>query len=73
MGRRLTPPPSAGALADRYRIDAELGVGGMATVYRARDLRHDRDVAIKVMHPERHALGCARHERLEGEAPLVLA
>jgi len=40
------------ALADRYRIERELGAGGMATVFLARDLRHDRDVAIKVMHPE---------------------
>jgi len=39
-------------LADRYRIERELGSGGMATVYLARDLKHDRDVAIKVMHPE---------------------
>ena len=40
------------ALADRYRIDRELGQGGMATVYLAHDLRHDRDVAIKVLHPD---------------------
>jgi len=40
------------ALADRYRIDRELGAGGMATVFRAHDLRHDRDVAIKVLHPD---------------------
>jgi len=40
------------ALADRYRIERELGQGGMATVYLAHDLRHDRDVAIKVLHPE---------------------
>ncbi|MFL5620753.1 MAG: protein kinase domain-containing protein [Gemmatimonadaceae bacterium] len=40
------------SLADRYRIDRELGVGGMATVYLAHDLRHDRDVAIKVLHPD---------------------
>jgi hypothetical protein len=40
------------ALADRYRIERELGAGGMATVYLAHDLRHDRPVAIKVLHPE---------------------
>jgi serine/threonine-protein kinase len=40
------------ALADRYRLDRELGAGGMATVYLARDLKHDRDVAIKVLHPD---------------------
>jgi serine/threonine-protein kinase len=40
------------AIADRYRIGRELGSGGMATVYLARDLRHDRDVAIKVVHPD---------------------
>jgi serine/threonine protein kinase len=40
------------ALADRYRIERELGRGGMATVYLARDLRHERPVAIKVLRPE---------------------
>jgi len=40
------------ALADRYRIERELGAGGMATVYLAQDLRHDREVAIKVLHPD---------------------
>jgi serine/threonine-protein kinase len=40
------------ALADRYRIVRELGAGGMATVYLAHDLKHDRDVAIKVLHPD---------------------
>ena len=40
------------ALADRYRIERELGQGGMAVVYLARDLRHDRDVALKVLRPD---------------------
>jgi eukaryotic-like serine/threonine-protein kinase len=39
-------------LADRYRLERELGAGGMATVYLARDLRHERQVAIKVVKPE---------------------
>ena len=42
----------AAALADRYRIERELGAGGMATVYLAQDLRHDRKVAVKVLRPE---------------------
>ncbi|HET9275886.1 MAG TPA: protein kinase, partial [Gemmatimonadales bacterium] len=41
-----------GALADRYRIEHEIGAGGMATVYVAHDLRHDRRVALKLMRPE---------------------
>ena len=41
----------AAALADRYTILRELGAGGMATVYLAHDIKHDRDVAIKVLHP----------------------
>ena len=57
-------PPPAGlllSLADRYRIERELGAGGMATVYLAHDLRHDRDVAIKVLHPDLGAaLGAER-------------
>ena len=40
------------ALADHYRIERELGAGGMATVYLAADLKHDRQVAIKVLKPE---------------------
>jgi serine/threonine protein kinase/tetratricopeptide (TPR) repeat protein len=39
------------ALADRYTFDREVGRGGMATVYRAQDQKHDRPVAIKVLHP----------------------
>ena len=46
------PDEFGAALADRYRIERELGHGGMATVYLARDLRHDRQVALKVLHPE---------------------
>jgi serine/threonine-protein kinase len=48
----MTVPALTTALSDRYRIDRELGAGGMATVYLARDLRHDRNVAIKVLRPE---------------------
>ena len=40
------------SLAGRYAIDREIGRGGMATVYLARDLRHDRRVALKVLSPE---------------------
>ena len=40
------------ALADRYSIELELGQGGMATVYLAQDVRHDRRVAVKVLRPE---------------------
>jgi eukaryotic-like serine/threonine-protein kinase len=40
------------ALSDRYRIERELGAGGMATVYLAHDIKHERDVAIKVLHPD---------------------
>ena len=51
----------AAVLADRYRIERELGAGGMATVYLAHDLKHDRKVAVKVLEPELAAsLG---HER----------
>jgi eukaryotic-like serine/threonine-protein kinase len=48
-------------LSDRYRIERELGAGGMATVYLAHDLKHDRKVAIKVLKPELAAvLGAER-------------
>src|SRR6266480_2152463 len=52
------------ALSDRYRIERELGRGGMATVFLAHDLKHDRPVALKVLHPElAAALGPERFER----------
>jgi serine/threonine-protein kinase len=40
------------AIADRYRIERELGAGGMATVYLANDVKHERKVALKVLRPE---------------------
>src|SRR5918997_2708870 len=42
----------AAALAGRYVVEREIGAGGMATVYLARDLRHKRVVALKVVRPE---------------------
>ncbi len=50
----MTDPLSrlSAALADRYRIERELGQGGMATVYLAEDIKHDRKVALKVLKPE---------------------
>ena len=63
------PPRSlAIALGDRYRVERELGQGGMATVYLARDLKHDRDVAIKVM---RHEVGEDGGERFLREVRIV--
>jgi serine/threonine-protein kinase len=46
------PAVLAAALADRYRLERQLGQGGMATVYLGHDLKHDRRVAIKVLRPE---------------------
>jgi serine/threonine protein kinase len=55
------PARLATALADRYRIERELGQGGMATVYLAEDLKHKRKVALKVLKPELAAvLGAER-------------
>ena len=51
-------------LVGRYTIDRELGRGGMATVLLAHDLKHDRLVALKVLHPElAAALGAERFGR----------
>ena len=52
------------AIADRYKVERELGKGGMATVFLATDVRHDRQVAIKVLHPDLAAtIGAERFER----------
>src|SRR5436189_6384136 len=61
----MTASPAAetlrSALADRYRLERWLGAGGMATVYLAHDLKHDRKVAVKVLKPELAAvLGAER-------------
>ena len=67
----VPPKPETGILeqlqaplAARYHIERQLGQGGMATVFLAHDLRHERDVAIKVLHPELAAsMGAERFER----------
>ena len=48
----LDMPRLSAALAGRYVIEREIGAGGMATVYLARELKHDREVAVKVLRPE---------------------
>jgi serine/threonine-protein kinase len=54
----------AAALSDRYTIDKEVGAGGMATVYLAKDIKHHRDVALKVLRPElSSAMGTDRFPR----------
>jgi serine/threonine-protein kinase len=52
------------SITDRYLIERELGRGGMATVFLAKDVRHDREVAVKVLHPDLAAtIGFERFER----------
>jgi serine/threonine protein kinase len=56
--------PLAAALADRYRLGRQLGQGGMAAVYLADDVKHDRKVAIKILRPEvAAAIGAERFVR----------
>jgi serine/threonine-protein kinase len=63
----MTPPGPAAltsALEGSYRIDREIGRGGMATVYLAEDVKHGRQVAVKVLHPElAAAVGPSRFTR----------
>ncbi len=60
----MSEPTLAAALSDRYRLVRELGAGGMATVHLAEDLKHQRQVAIKVLRPELAAeLGAERFVR----------
>ncbi len=61
------------ALEGRYAIERELGEGGMATVYLAKDLKHNRNVALKVLKPELAAVvGAERflvHSEVSGPVP----
>jgi TolB-like protein/tRNA A-37 threonylcarbamoyl transferase component Bud32 len=60
----VTASALAGALRDRYVLERELGRGGMATVYLAHDIKHDRKVALKVLHPKLGiAVGPERFQR----------
>lgn len=62
--RRIDVDRLRTALADRYRVEREIGRGGMATVFLAEDLRHGRSVALKVLRPDLAAsLGAERFHR----------
>src|SRR3954469_21877441 len=56
IGDAERPAALTAALTGRYVIERELGRGGMATVYLARDVKHDREVALKVLKPELAAI-----------------
>jgi serine/threonine protein kinase len=56
--------------ADRYRVDALIGAGGMGQVFRARDTREHRDLALKVLHPAREEVG-ERTERFKREIGIL--
>lgn len=60
---------ASASLGDRYRLLRELGSGATATVYQARDLKHDRDVAVKVLHP--HLAAVVGGERFLREVRLT--
>ena len=59
------------SLVDRYLIESELGEGGMATVYLAHDVKHDRKVALKVLRPELAAVIGAERDRWFGSEVVV--
>ena len=67
----MTPPDRSlvEELADRYRVGGSVGEGGMATVYEAEDLRHNRRVAIKVLRPELAAVVGSERFLKEIEVP----
>ncbi len=64
------------ALEGRYRVERELGEGGMATVYLADDIKHERKVALKVLKPELAAVVSAErsvHGRIKPRCYMVHA
>ncbi|HEX5387710.1 MAG TPA: protein kinase [Gemmatimonadales bacterium] len=65
------PPDFVAAVREHYRLERELGRGGMATVYLAEDLKHQRRVAVKVLHP--HLAGVLGAERFLREIAIVAA